>query len=89
LPTVAESGVPGYQSNLWYALLGPAGIPQPVVNRLHAETSKVLKLSDVADQLAALGAEPVGNSPQELAKFLRSEIDRWTRLIRETNIRAD
>jgi len=89
LPTVAESGVPGYQANLWYALLGPAGIPQPVVNRLHAETSKVLKRSEISDQLLAMGAEPVGNTPQELAKHLRSEIDRWTKLIREANLRAD
>jgi len=89
LPTVAESGVPGYQANLWYALLGPAGIPQPVVNRLHAETSKALKRSDISDQLLAMGAEPVGNSPQELAKHLRSEIERWTKLIQEANIRAD
>jgi len=89
LPTVAESGVPGYQANLWYALLGPAGIPQPVVNRLYAETSKVLKRSEISDQLLAMGAEPVGNTPQELAKHLRSEIDRWTKLIRETNLRAD
>lgn len=89
LPTIAESGVPGYQANLWYALLGPAGIPQPVVNRLHAETSKVLKRSDISDQLLAMGAEPVGNTPQELAKFLRGEIDRWTKLIQEANLRAD
>lgn len=89
LPTVAESGVPGYQANLWYALLGPAGIPQPVVNRLHAETSKALKRSDISDQLLAMGAEPVGNSPQELAKHLRSEIERWTKLIQEANIRTD
>ena len=89
LPTVADSGVPGYQASLWYALLGPAGIPQPVVNRLNMETSKVLKLSDVADQLLAQGAEPVGNSSQELAKHLRSEVERWTKLIQATNIRAD
>lgn len=89
LPTVADSGVPGYQASLWYALLGPAGIPQPVVNRLNMETSKVLKQSDMTDQLLAQGAEPVGNSPQELAKHLRSEIERWTKLIQATNIRAD
>lgn len=89
LPTVAESGVPGYHANLWYALLGPAGIPKPVVNKLYTETSKVLKQSKMTDQLTALGAEPVGNSSQELAKFLRSEIDRWTKLIQAANIRPD
>ncbi len=89
IPTVAESGVPGYQSNLWYALLGPAGLPPRVVNKLHTETNRVLKLPDLADQILAQGAEPIGNSPQELAKFLRAEIDRWTRLIQAANIRPD
>jgi len=51
--------------------------------------SKALKRSDISDQLLAMGAEPVGNSPQELAKHLRSEIERWTKLIQEANIRAD
>ena len=89
IPTVAESGVPGYQSNLWYALLGPAGMPPRIVNRLHLETGKVLKLPEVTDQLLAAGAEPIGSSPQELAKFLRAEIDRWSKLIKAANIQPD
>jgi tripartite-type tricarboxylate transporter receptor subunit TctC len=89
IPTVAESGVPGYQSSLWYALLGPAGIPQAVVTRLHAETVKVLKSREMVDQLLAQGADPIGNSPAELAGFLKTEIERWTKVIREAHIEAN
>lgn len=88
IPTVAET-VPGYESTLWYALLAPAATPQAIVRKVHAETTKVLKLPEVTEQLLSLGADPIGNSPQELTKFLQTEIDRWTKLIRQANIRAD
>ncbi len=88
IPTVAET-VSGYESTLWYALLAPAATPQPIIRRLHAETTKVLKLPETTEQLLAQGADPIGNSPQELAKFLQSEIERWTKLIRQANIRAE
>jgi len=89
IPTVAESGVPGYESTLWYALLAPAATPQPVLRRLHAETVKAIKLPEVVVQLSALGAQPIGSSPQEAVKFLQSGIARWTKLIEQANIRAD
>lgn len=89
IPTVAESGVPGYQSSLWYALLGPAGMPQAVVDKLHAETIKVLKSREMIEQLLAQGADPIGNSPQELASFLKADIERWTKVIREAHIEAN
>jgi len=89
IPTVAESGVPGYESTLWYALLAPAATPQPVMRRLHAETVKAIRLPEVVGQLSALGAQPIGNSPQEVTKFLQGEITRWTRLIEQAGIRSD
>jgi tripartite-type tricarboxylate transporter receptor subunit TctC len=89
IPTVAESGVAGYQSSLWYALLGPAGVPQPVVQKLHSETVKVLKSRDMTEQLLTQGADPIGNTPLELAAFLKAEIERWTKLIREAKIEAN
>lgn len=88
IPTVAET-VPGYQSTLWYALLAPAATPPAVIQRLHAETVKILKSPGVAEQLSIQGADPIGNSPQELTKFLQTEIERWTKLIQQANIRAD
>lgn len=89
IPTVAESGVPGYQSSLWYAMLGPAGIPGGIVNKLHRETGKVLKQPDIAEQLLVQGAEGVGSSPRELAQHLRMEIERWSKVIKAANIRPD
>ena len=89
IPTVAESGVPGYESTLWYALLAPAATPQPVMRRLHAETVKAIRLPGVVEQISALGAQPIGSTPQEVTKFLQSEITRWTRLIEQAGIRAD
>ena len=89
VPTVAEQGLPGFESSLWYALVGPAATPQTVIKRVHAETVKILKSPDLAEQLLSQGAEPVGSSPQELSRFIKSEIDRWTRVITQASIRAD
>jgi len=71
------------------ALLAPARTPQPVVTRLHAETTRIPGLAEVTEQLLSQGADPIGNSPQELSKFLVAEIERWTRLIEQAKIRAD
>jgi tripartite-type tricarboxylate transporter receptor subunit TctC len=89
IQTVAESGVPGYQASIWYALLAPAGTPRGIINKLHSETVRAIRSPDMNQQLLAQGADPVGNSPQELEKFIRAEIDRWTRLIQQTNIHAE
>ncbi|MGE5522509.1 MAG: Bug family tripartite tricarboxylate transporter substrate binding protein [Rhodospirillaceae bacterium] len=88
IPTVAET-LPGYESTLWYALLAPAGTPNAIIKRVHDETVRALKASDVADQLAKQGADPVGNSPAELQKFIQAEIARWTKVIRAANITAN
>ena len=89
VPTVAEQIGSPYESSLWYALLAPARTPQPVIRRVHAETVKILKLPDLSGQLLAQGAEPVGNSPQELSKFIAEEIRRWTAVIEQANIRIE
>lgn len=89
VPTVAESGVPGFESTLWYALLAPAATPPAIIKRVHAETTRILKLPEVTEQLLAQGADPIGNTPQETRKFLQTEIERWTKLIQQANIRAD
>ncbi len=89
LPTVAEQLAMPFETTLWYALLAPAGTPQAVIKRVHAETVKILKSPDLAAQLLTQGAEPVGNSPQELARFIKAEIDRWTRVITQANIRVE
>jgi tripartite-type tricarboxylate transporter receptor subunit TctC len=89
LPTVAEQGFPGFESSLWYALLAPAATPQPIIKRLNAETVRILKLPDIAEQLASQGADPIGNSPQELSRFIKAEIDRWTKVINAAKIQVE
>jgi tripartite-type tricarboxylate transporter receptor subunit TctC len=89
VPTIAEQIGSNYESSLWYALLAPAATPQPAIKRVHAETLKILKAPDFAEQLLSQGAEPVGNSPRELAKFIAEEVARWTQVIEKANIRSE
>jgi tripartite-type tricarboxylate transporter receptor subunit TctC len=86
IPTVAEQGFPGYESTLWYAMLAPAATSPAIVRRVHDETVRVLRSPEVTEQLSGQGAEAVGNSPQDLQKFIRAEIERWTKVIRQANI---
>ena len=89
IPTVAESGFPGYEASLWYALLAPAATPQPILERLHAEAVKVIRSPAMTEQLFANGAEPVGNAPQELQAFIAADIKRWGEVIRRANIQIE
>ena len=89
LPTMAESGVPGYEVVGWQGLFGVAGTPPDIVARLHAEVGKVLRLPEVRERLAALGAEPVGSTPQEFGAFVGAEHARWSKVIREKGIRSE
>lgn len=89
IPTVAESGLPGFEVTGWYIVLAPAGTPREVVDRLHAEIVRVVQHPAVKERFAALGTEPVGNSPEEAAAFLRREIDKWTRVVKASGARPD
>ena len=86
IPTVAELGLTGFQTSLWYALIVPARTPPAVIRRLNSETARIVRLPAVADQLLAQGADPIGSSPAELDAFLRSDIERWKTLIQQANI---
>lgn len=86
IPTVAET-VPGYESTTWYALLAPAATPPPVIKQLYLEMARIARSPTVSKILVTQGAEPIGSSPQELAKFLITEIDRWTEVIERAKIR--
>ena len=88
IPTVAET-LPGYESTLWYALLVPAGTPAHIVRKLHTDTVSIMGSKQIAQQLESQGAEPVGNSPQELQKFIQYEIAQWTRLVKQAKIALD
>ena len=88
VPTVA-SFYPGYYSTNWYGLFAPAGTPHAIVTRLHNEVVAALKTPEVRDFITREGAEPVGSSPQEFAAYMRSEIDRYGKVVRAGNIRLD
>jgi tripartite-type tricarboxylate transporter receptor subunit TctC len=89
LLTIAESGFPGFEYTGWYGLLAPAGTPEAIVRKLHLETVKALALPDPRAKLADLGLEVIGNSPDEFAAFIKSEIPKWAKVIKESGIKPD
>ena len=89
LPTVSESGLPGFEVVGWYGLLAPSGTSREIVSRLHAESVKLLKLPDVKDRLDATGFEPIGTTPDEFHAYLRSEVEKWAKVVKVAGIRAD
>ena len=89
LSTIAESGVAGYEAATWYGLLAPARTPKPVIERLHGETVRALRLPDVRERIAAAGADVVGSSPEEFGAFIRNEATKYARIVREANIKID
>ena len=89
LPTIAEAGVPGYVSDTWYGILAPAKTPKDVIAKLHAAAVKALKSPEVADRLMKLGAEPVGNTPDDFLKMLASEQKTWTRVVKDSGAKAE
>jgi tripartite-type tricarboxylate transporter receptor subunit TctC len=86
IPTVHESGFPGFDTGQWLGLLAPRGTPPEVISRLHGESAKALALPDVKERLAQAALEPVGNTPQQFLAVIRADIERWTRLGRELGL---
>ena len=89
LPTVAESGVPGYEVSAWFGIFAPAGVPQPVVQRLNAEFVKALQQPELRQRLASQGAEPLTSTPEEFAAYLRSEIAKWAKVVKDSGMKVD
>jgi tripartite-type tricarboxylate transporter receptor subunit TctC len=89
LPTIAESGVPGYENSTWHGWLAPAGTPPAILNRLNAELVKSAAAADVAARLAPDGGEAVGSTPQAFAQHIGTEIARWRKVVREAGVRID
>ncbi len=87
LPTMAESGYPGFEAVPWFGLLAPAGTPGAIVDKLHAETVKTLAMPDVLKQFAEIGLEPIGNTPAEFLATIKKETPEWAKLIKDANIK--
>ena len=89
VPTLAESGVPGYESSAWYGFVAPAGTPKEIVNQLSQEIARILQLSDVKETLASPGLVPVGSTPEQFADFIARETEKDAKVIKAANIKAD
>jgi tripartite-type tricarboxylate transporter receptor subunit TctC len=89
LPTVAEAGVPGYQVVLWHGLVGPKGLSLAVVERINQAANDALKSKDVADLLATDGVAPAGGTPEQFRSVIKSDIERWSGVVKQANIKAD
>jgi len=88
-PTVAESGVPGFVASNWVAMVAPAGTPRNIIAKINADANRALKLPDVRERLAAVGAEAVGSTPEELAKTIRDDSERYGKTVGLLKLKLD
>jgi tripartite-type tricarboxylate transporter receptor subunit TctC len=89
LPTIAEAGVPGYEISTWYGIWAPARTPPTIINRLQQAVAAAARNTETRARFDALGAEPVADSPEDYARFVRAEYDRWGKLVRDARIKLD
>jgi tripartite-type tricarboxylate transporter receptor subunit TctC len=89
IPTVAESGLPGYEATAWQGVLAPAATPRDIIVRMNTEIVRVINQPQVRRQLADQGYEPVGSSPEQFAAYIKSEILKWTRVIKAAGLKAE
>jgi len=89
VPTIAESGFPGFEATAWYGVLAPARTPKPIVNRLHDEIVRALALPDVKERLNNVGFDLVGGTPEAFGAYIKTEIKKWTKVVRAAKIRAE
>jgi len=89
LPTIAEGGLPGYAASGWYGFVVPAAVSKEIVGRLNADIARILRMPDVVERLSGQGAEPVGGTAEQFGAFIRSEIEKWTGLVKTANMKAD
>ncbi len=89
VPTVAESGVPGYEVSAWFGFFAPAGTPPAIVNALNAETVKAMRAQDLRERLGSQGADAVTNTPEQFAAYVKEELTKWTLVVKTSGMKAD
>jgi tripartite-type tricarboxylate transporter receptor subunit TctC len=89
VPTIAESGLPGFETGSWQGVVAPAGTPRDVVSRLNGEIARIVGTPEMRDNLARQGAEVRTNSPDEFASFIRSEMARWAKIVKDANVKVE
>jgi len=89
VPTISEAGVPGYESVQWFGMLVPAGTPRPVIDRLHQELTRALRAPDMKERLTSLGLNGVGSTPGEFAAYMKSETEKWAKVIKAMGLKPE
>jgi tripartite-type tricarboxylate transporter receptor subunit TctC len=89
IPTIAESGVPGYQASIWSGMFAPAKTPRPIIERLNKDVVKIVQARDFKDQLLQLGSDAVGNTPEEWGRFIEEEIVKWAKIAKAAGMREE
>src|SRR4051794_1293310 len=89
IPTIAEAGVPGYEATIWLGLMAPAATPKPILDRLSAAVNKIINAPDVKENWGKQGALPMAMTPDEFGKFLRADIAKWAKLVKDTGMKVD
>ena len=89
IPTVAESGYPGFEASTWYAFLAPAGLPREVLAKLSKDIMAVTQMADVRTRFAGMGVDAIGTTPEQLAAIMQAELEKWSKVIQAGNIKAD
>jgi tripartite-type tricarboxylate transporter receptor subunit TctC len=89
VPSVDEAGVPGYDVSVWFGVLTVAGTPREVVQRLNTETVRILSSAEIKDRFGKVGVDVVAGTPEHFSAFLKSEVDRWAKVVRDAGIKAD
>ena len=89
LPTVAEAGLPGFSASGWYGMMAPVALAKDIIVRLNADITRVLRMPDIADRLNSLAAEPAPGTPEQFGAFIRAEIDKWAKVVKAANMKAD
>ena len=89
VPTIAESGLPGFETGTWYGIVAPAATPGPIVDKLNREVNRILALPDIADKLNAMGLQAAPMAPAQFGEFIRSEIISYARVVKAANIKVE
>jgi tripartite-type tricarboxylate transporter receptor subunit TctC len=89
VPTIAETGLPGYEVTNWYGVMAPAGLPKDILTKLHADLVKAMKQPDVQQRFAAEGGDATPNTPEQFAAFIKNEITKWGKAVRESGAKVD
>ena len=89
VPTMAEAAIPGYEYQAWFGVFAPARTPRPIVDQISKEVARIVELPDIKKQFVAQGEEGRANTPEEFSKFVRSEIEKYSALVKRANIRVE